>query len=579
MVGAATGYMLSWLVVLLFPMIAVVQSVAASVGTSGSSIQQAIRRRYGLAIALVALILVVAVNLATLGADIEAGAESLTLLFGLPRQAFALPFALVVAVVLLTNSYMRVERILSFLPFVFVSYVASAILAHPDWSALLHSLVVPRFAFTPVVVTAALALLGTTLTSYVYYWEQIEVSERGAGPEQLSELHADATWGAVAPAICFLFVLVATAATLGRVHATVQTATDAAIALQPLAGRWATTLFAIGLLASAALAVPILAGTSAYVVTQTFGWRGSLGTPVARAREFYAVIIGSLLLASAFTFAGITPIALLYWASVAGGLGTPVTLWLLVAIAHDRTIMGPSRIGIKLAVAGYSVAAVVTLSCVIFLVQLFSSSTSTLNSARSPSPHVLRAFSPALLSSGSHGSHSSQPSVCAVSRKPKPMKNAITVEVNADNPNVASQTTYAMAASAADTMKNSPRTSCLGTTRQAVSMIQRPAVVAIMPMRTAAKYPRFASSAVWAPTIAYHGSVNAVMIWNRPSLNFWPLLKSMKIARYAATRHKIKYHGFTSGDGILLTSTSRTTPPPIPPAYAKMTTPMTVKCL
>jgi Mn2+/Fe2+ NRAMP family transporter len=479
--------MLSWLVVLLFPMIAVVQTIAASVGTSQTSIQGAIRRRYGLAVALVALILVVAVNIATLAADIEAGAESLTLLFGVPRAAFVIPFALVVAWLMLTHSYARIERILSFLPLIFVSYGVSAVLARPDWGELLHSLVVPHFEFTPVVITAALALLGTTLTSYVYYWEQIEVAERGGKPEQLPELHADATWGALAPAICFLFVLVATAATLGRVHASVQTATDAAIALQPLAGRWATMLFAIGLLASAALAVPILAGTSAYVVTQTFAWRGKLGVPVGQAREFYVVIVGSLVLASAFAFAGIPPIALLFWASVAGGLGTPVTLWLLVAIARDRTIMGPSRISTKLAAAGYAVAAIVTLSCLLFLVQPLFLSTSELNSARKPSPNVLRDRSPVVSGSGSHGSHSSQPNVCAVSRKPNPTMNAIAVDAIGDNPNTAKQMQYAMPVSAADTMKNSPRTSCLGTTRQAVSMIQRPAVVAIMPISTAAK--------------------------------------------------------------------------------------------
>ena len=244
--------MLSWLVVLLFPMIAIVQSIAASVGTSQSSIQVAIRRRYGLALALAALILVVAVNIMTLAADIEAGAESLKLLFGAQREVFVLPFALVVGWLLLTHSYARIERILSFLPLIFICYGISAILARPDWGALLHSLIVPHFDFTPVVTTGALALLGTTLTSYVYYWEQIEVSERGATPAQAPALRADAVWGAVAPAICFFFVLVATAATLGKSHASVQTATDAAIALAPLAGRWATILFAIGLLASAA---------------------------------------------------------------------------------------------------------------------------------------------------------------------------------------------------------------------------------------------------------------------------------------------------------------------------------------
>lgn len=486
MVGAATGYMLSWLVVLLFPMIAIVQSIAASVGTSQLSIQGAIRRHYGLALALAALILVVAVNIMTLVADIEAGAESLTLLFGPPRALFVLPFALVAAWLLLTHSYARIERVLSFLPLIFVCYGVSAILARPDWGALLHSLIVPHFDFTPVVATGALALLGTTLTSYVYYWEQIAVSEQRARPAQAPLLRADAVWGALAPAVCFLFVLVATAATLGKTHTNVQTAIDAAVALRPLAGTWATALFALGLLGSAALAVPILAGTSAYVVAQTFGWRGSLDAPVAQARGFYAVIVGSLAVSAALAFAGFSPIALLYWASVAGGLGTPLTLWLLVAIARNRAIMGESRIGAGLALGGYAVATIVTFSCAIFLIQFFSSSISTWNSARSPSPRVLRAFSLCETSGGSHGSHSSQPSVCAVSRNPNPTTNAMIVDATTESSITSAQTTYATPVSAAASIQNSPRTSCLGITRQALSMIQRPAVVAIIPISTAA---------------------------------------------------------------------------------------------
>lgn len=439
MVGAATGYMLSWLVVLLFPMIAIVQSIAASVGTSQTSIQGAIRRIYGTTLALAALVLVVAVNVITLVADVEAGAESLALLSGIPRDVFVLPFVLVVAWLLLARSYVRIERILSVLPLIFVCYGISAVLAHPDWAALLHSLIVPHFALTPVVATGALALLGTTLTSYVYYWEQIEVAERGSTPAQTGALRADATWGALAPAVCFLFVLVATAATLGETHASVQTATDAAAALQPLAGRWATALFAVGLFASAAIAVPILAGTSAYVVAQTFDWRGGLDLPVREARGFYAVIIASLAIAALLAAVGFSPIALLYWASVAGGLGTPLTLWLLVAIARNRAIMGEHRIGNALAAGGYAVAAIVTLSCAIFLGQLFFSSTS--NSARSPSPSFSRAFSPAARSAGSHGSHSSQPSVCAVRRNPNPTKNAMIVDAITGSSSAAAQMT------------------------------------------------------------------------------------------------------------------------------------------
>ena len=366
-VGAATGYMLSWLVVLLVPMIAVVQSIAAAVGACHISIQGAIRRHYGLTWAWLALVAVVAVNLMTLAADIEAGAESLRLLSGLPRALFVLPFAAAIAWLLLQRSYLRVERFLSYLPFIFICYGISAVLAKPDWSALARSLIVPHFNFTPVVVTGALALLGTTLTSYVYYWESIEVAERGTQPAQARFVKADAAWGALAPGICFFFILVATAATLGTAHATVQTATDAAVALQPLAGRWATALFAVGLLGSAALAVPVLAGTSAYVVAQTFGWNGSLDAPLREAKPFYSVLLGSLALSAALALAGLSPIGLLYWASIAGGLATPLTLWLLLAVACNGAIMQANRIGGWLAAGGAAVAAIVTVSCAIFL--------------------------------------------------------------------------------------------------------------------------------------------------------------------------------------------------------------------
>ena len=367
-VGAATGYALSWLVLLLLPMIAVVQSIAAAIGTiSPTSIQATIRRHYGLTWALLALVAVVAVNLMTLTADLEAGGESLKLLTGIPREYFVLPFGGGVAWLLVSRSYLHVERFLSFLPFIFICYGISAVLARPDWIALARSVSMPHFDFTAQVATGALALLGTTLTSYVYYWESIEVSERGTLPSELRSMKADAAWGALAPGVCFLFILVATAATLGKHHIPVQTATDAAGALEPLAGGSATALFAIGLLASAVIAVPVLAGTSAYVVTQTFGWRGSLDASFGQARVFYGVLLGSLAIAAAFAMAGFSPIALLYWASVAGGLATPLTLWFLVAIAQNRAVMGENRIKGLLAYSGWAVTTIVTASCLAFL--------------------------------------------------------------------------------------------------------------------------------------------------------------------------------------------------------------------
>ncbi len=366
-VAAATGYMLSWLAVLLLPMIAVVQSIAATIGAvSATSIQGAIRRHYGLTWALLALVAVLTVNLMTLTADLEAGAESMKILTGISRAYFVLPFAGGVAWLLVSRSYLHVERFLSFLPFIFICYGISAVLARPDWAALARSLAIPHFNFTFPVATGALALLGTTLTSYVYYWESIEVAERSTLPSELRSMKADAAWGALAPGVSFLFILVATAATLGKSHTLVQTAADAAAALRPLAGESSTALFAIGLLASAVIAVPVLAGTSAYVVTQTFDWRGSLDAPFEHARIFYGVLLGSLAIAAAFAFAGFSPITLLYWASVVGGLATPLTLWFLVAIAQNRAVMGENRITGWLAYGGWAVTIIVTASCLAF---------------------------------------------------------------------------------------------------------------------------------------------------------------------------------------------------------------------
>lgn len=367
-VGAATGYALSWLVVLLLPMIAIVQSIAATIGAiAPTSIQGAIRRHYGFAWALLALVAVVAVNLMTLTADLEAAAESLKLLTGISRVYFIIPFAAIVGWLLVSRSYVHIERLLSFLPFIFICYGISAVLARPDWLALGRSLAIPHFSLTVPVATGALALLGTTLTSYVYYWESIEVSERGTLPSEARSMKADAAWGALAPGVCFLFILVATAATLGKSHVSVQTANDAAAALGPLAGGSAAALFAIGLLASAVIAVPVLAGTSAYVVAQTFGWHGSLNATFGQARSFYGVLLGSLGISAAFAFAGFSPIALLYWASVAGGLATPLTLWFLVAIAQNRAVMGENRITGWLAYGGWAVTFIVTVACVAFL--------------------------------------------------------------------------------------------------------------------------------------------------------------------------------------------------------------------
>jgi Mn2+/Fe2+ NRAMP family transporter len=224
----------------------------------------------------------------------------------------------------------------------------------------------PHFNLSAAFAVGALALVGTTLTSYVYMWESIGVAERRPLLSRLGPVRVDAVVGTMAVVTSFLFILAATGATLGKSHLPILTATDAAAALRPLAGPWAPALFGIGLLASAVLVVPILAGTTGYVVSQTLGWAASLNLSLREGRRFYATILAALAVAATLSFVGVSPIALLYWASVAGGLATPLTLFFAVRIARDRRIMGAHRIGPALAAAGWATTGVSLISCMAF---------------------------------------------------------------------------------------------------------------------------------------------------------------------------------------------------------------------
>lgn len=350
-------------------MIAIVQAMAAAVGGAcKTSLQGAVRQRFGLHWAIATLCAVLAVNVITLGADVKAGSEALALLTHVSATYFILPFVVAVGWLLVSHSYARIERLLTLLPLAFVCYAASAVLARFDVSAFLRGVFVPHFSFAAADVSAAIALLGTTLTSYVYVWESIEVAQRRPFGSAIRAFERDAVWGIVVVGAVFAFIVVASAATLGRHHLPISTAADLAAALTPLAGPWAGTLFGIGLLGSAALAVPVLAGTSAYVVSHTFGWNANLNAEVGQARGFYGVILASLAIAAALAFAPVSPVGVLYWASIAGGLATPLTLVFLVRIATDGRSMGRHRIGPAFAASGWIVTGVVSVAAAGFLI-------------------------------------------------------------------------------------------------------------------------------------------------------------------------------------------------------------------
>ena len=362
-VGAASGYQLAWVAVLIAPLLAIVQTIAAQVGSvAGNDLQTLTLKRYGRRLATVLLVSVVVVNMVTIAADLQAGAAGIALLVGIDSRWLVAPLGLALVALLLIGKYDEVVAVLRYLLLGFLAFAAAAVLAHPDWPRLIRSSLIPTLSLRHEMVAGALALLGTTLTSFVYVWETIERGvEEPPEPttEGLDRARSGAASGAIFTALILWSMLVASAATLGTHHQPVTSAQDAAQALRPLAGPAAADLFAIGLITSAVVALPVLMATTAYVVGAQFDWRRGLSEKVSNARGFYGVLTASIALAFAVTLANIPVIGMLVAASVIGGLGTPIGVVILVLLGRDHTVMGTQPISARLAIAGYTVAAIV----------------------------------------------------------------------------------------------------------------------------------------------------------------------------------------------------------------------------
>jgi Mn2+/Fe2+ NRAMP family transporter len=369
-VGAQTGYQLTWVALLVAPLLAVTLSIAAQVGMiARDDLQSLTRKHYGRSVAALLLVSVVLVNLVTTAADLMAGAAGIGQLVGLDYRWLVAPLGVGLTALLLIGRYDKVVVLLRYLLLGFGAFVVAAFMARPDWGLVLHATVVPVLSTRTAV--ASLALIGTTLTSYVYVWETI-----GRGVEEepdqtrtgLTRAKGGAVIGAVVTAALLWFMLVVCAATLGRDHVRVSSAAQAAVALKPLAGQAAADVFAVGLIASAVVALPVLMATTAHVVGAQFAWPRGLSEGIGKARGFYAALAVSVGLAMILALAGVTVIGMLEAASVIGGLGTPVGLVLLVRLARDPRVMGTQPISRRLAASGWAVAAAVAGFSVLFVV-------------------------------------------------------------------------------------------------------------------------------------------------------------------------------------------------------------------
>jgi len=313
-------------------------------------------------------------NTINAGADISAIAAAINMFVPIPISAMVIPIAVAIVVLQIWGSYRLIMKIFKWLTLSLFAYVIAAFLAKPDWFAVAKATFIPQISFTSEYITTIVAILGTTISPYLFFWEAGEEveEEKSAGRTKLSERKGatdveinkeklDTVVGMLFCNVVFYFVILAAGATLHVSGKTdIQSATDAAQALRPLAGNFATVLFGIGLIGAGLLAVPVLTGSAAYAVAETFDWPAGLDEKPRHAKKFYGVIAASTIVGVVIDFAGINPMSALFWTAVINGVVAPPLLVVVMLVANNKRVMGNRTNGLFTNIIGWLAAAIMS---------------------------------------------------------------------------------------------------------------------------------------------------------------------------------------------------------------------------
>jgi Mn2+/Fe2+ NRAMP family transporter len=370
-VGASVGFAQNWLLLLSTPMLIFVMQMSAKVANvTKSDLAGLLRTTFGARVATPAVVLMVIANVITMGADLLAMGAAIQLLTGIKFIYWIVPMAAVMAGVTIFLDYKVVSKYLLWLVAVYATYIVAAVLARPDWGDVLRSTFLPRISLSPDYMLGAVALLGTTITPYLFFWQASGEVEEKRGVQSLSRTNLDITIGMIWSNLIAFFIIVATGAVLFSHHTHIRTAADAARALEPFAGPYATLLFSVGIIGAGLLAIPILASSAAFGIAGLAGWRRGLGRNPKNAPQFYVVIGLSFLVAMELAVSAVDPIKALFYSQVLDGVIAPVLIVLLLMLTSSRTLMGDFVNGIPTKIFGWAAAVVMVLADVAMVYQV-----------------------------------------------------------------------------------------------------------------------------------------------------------------------------------------------------------------
>ncbi len=369
--GAQTGYSLLWTSLLTLPLNAAVQNMCARIGlTTGGGLATALRRHYSRHLLLVLVTLLFVANTTNIGADIAAVAAGLDLLSGLPESAFVVPVGVGIAVSEIFVPYRVFANYLKLLTLALFAYVIDGFLAGPDWAKAAKYTFLPAIHFNATFITTLVAILGTTISPYLFFWqtsEEVEEMHRRhlllGDAVELRREQLDVDAGMLLANVIFYFIVLTTAATIfASGSRDITSARDAAEALRPLAGDQATIIFAIGFIGTGLLSIPILAASAAYAVAEVFDWKEGLEEKPTQAPQFYLVIALASLIGLGIAASGVGAVRALFVAAVVNGVISPVLIAAILVVSNDERILGRHRNGVFSNVLGVATVAIMGLA-------------------------------------------------------------------------------------------------------------------------------------------------------------------------------------------------------------------------
>jgi len=354
--GAQFGYAQLWTALWMLPLVTGVQEACGRIGNiTGQGLARNIKNKYSLRTLRVLVVLLAAANVINIGADIGALGAAAALIIHVPVAVLMVGFTAAILALEIRVSYRRYARVLKWLTVSLLAYPITALLVPQPWATIVRATFVPHIEFTPAFFYIITAVIGTTITPYMFFWQTSQEAEENRGRKvrrSLLDLRTDNAIGMFISQAVAWFIIITGATVLHTAHiTTINSAADAARALEPMvktfphSGQIAQALFAVGIVSLGMLAIPVMAGSTSYALTEARGWPEGLDLKPRQGRNFYGVIAASVLIGLGLNFTGVNPIHALVFAAVFNGIAAVPLIWFIDRIATDRRVMGDARSG------------------------------------------------------------------------------------------------------------------------------------------------------------------------------------------------------------------------------------------